>query len=280
MNIRPWTTVGPGSNDGVVGGIQYLLRARGHAVPVDEAFGPATVAAVRAVQAAAGLPTDGIVGPNTWPHLVTQGRAGAHADAVRAVQQFALLRMPGDDPLAVDGAYGPVTAERVRFFQESWGLTQDGIAGEATWSFLSTLRPGATPWPLVSVGATQDSNWRVRAVQLLLRAHGATIVADGVFGPASGAAVNAYQQTLRATYISSTIGQLDWPALVVTVRRGDSGDAVRAAQTLLPGGLAIDGAFGPITETAVREFQTMFGLAVDGVVGPQTWHLLTLRVFD
>lgn len=280
MNIEPWTVIGAGAQGGVVRGIQYLLRAKGQAVAVDGDFGPLTAAAVTSVQNGAGVPADGIVGPVTWPHLVTQTAQGASGDAVRAVQQFGLLSMPGDAPLVVDGSFGPVTAARVRFFQESWGLAIDGVAGRGTWSFLSTMVPGDRPWPLVAPGATQATNWRVLAAQHLLRARGATIAADGTFGPASAAAVNAFQQTLRATEISSTLGQLDWPSLIVTVRQGDSGDAVRAAQTLLPGPLSVDGDFGPLTDAAARKFQTMFAPPVDGIVGPLTWHALTLRIFD
>ncbi len=165
------------------------------------------------------------------------------------------------------------------FFQESWGLTQDGIAGRETWSFLSTIQPGPRPWPLVKVGATQETNWRVLAAQHLLRFRGATIAADGVFGPLSGEAARTFQLTLRATFISTTIGQLDWPALIETVQQGDSGDAVRALQTLLPG-LDIDGDFGPLTDTVLRQFQTMFVPPADGIAGPQTWHALTQRIFD
>jgi hypothetical protein len=38
--------------------------------------------------------------------------------------------------------------------------------------------------------------------------------------------------------------------------------------------LAQDGDFGPLTENAVKDFQTKEGLSVDGIVGPQTWHAL------
>jgi peptidoglycan hydrolase-like protein with peptidoglycan-binding domain len=284
MNVEPWSTVGPGSAAAVVPGIQYLLRAHGHPVVVDGVYGPATAAAVTAFQTAEGVPSDGIVGPLTWPRLVVAVQQGSTGDAVRAVQQFGLLRSPGEDPLIVDGDFGTLTRERVEFFQESWGLTIDGIAGRETWSFFSTFVPGDRPWALVKQGASQATNWRVLAAQHLLRAHGATIAADGSFGPLSGQAVTAYQQTLRAVEISTTLGQLDWPSLIITVKQGDGpagskGEAVRAVQSLLAG-LTVDGDFGPQTDDAVREFQQLFAPPADGIVGPQTWHTLMLRLFE
>jgi peptidoglycan hydrolase-like protein with peptidoglycan-binding domain len=63
-----------------------------------------------------------------------------------------------------------------------------------------------------------------------------------------------------------------------TIAPGATGDVVRRLQRALrrtPNvGLAIDGAFGPKTETAAKEFQEGAGLAVDGVVGPLTWAAL------
>jgi peptidoglycan hydrolase-like protein with peptidoglycan-binding domain len=63
-----------------------------------------------------------------------------------------------------------------------------------------------------------------------------------------------------------------------TIAPGATGDAVRRLQRALRRtpdlGLTVDGAFGPATESAVREFQQAGGLAVDGVVGPATWHAL------
>jgi len=280
MNVEPWGTTGQGASTAVVPAIQYLLRAHGHNVVVDGSYGPATSAAVIAVQNAAGVPSDGIVGPQTWPHLVVATQNGSTGDAVRAVQQFGLVSSPGNPPLVVDGSFGPITQERVRFFQESWGLTQDGIAGRETWSFFSTFQPGPRPWPLVKVGATQTTNWRVLAAQHLLRFRGATIAADGLFGPLSGEAARTFQLTLRATFISTTVGQLDWPSLIQTVQLGDTVEAVRAAQTLLPGSLTVDGDFGPLTDAATRQFQQVFLPPADGIVGPETWHALTQRKFE
>ncbi len=279
MNVDPWSTIGPGTQSQAVTAIQYLLRAHGHAVAADGDFGPATAAAVTAFQSGAGLTADGIVGPQTWQQLAIISQPGSSGDGVRAVQQFGLLRHPGDTPLVVDGDYGPETASHVLSFQDRFGLTQDGIAGVQTWSFLSTLTPGPRAWPLVLPGATQAGNYRVLPAQHLLRAHGATIVADGDFGPASGAATQAFQQTLRNTDLSTTVGQLDWPHLIVTVQPGDSGEAVRALQVILPG-LAVDGDFGPLTEAAVRDFQDVFFPPSDGIVGPQTWQALVGGVFE
>lgn len=285
MNVAPWSTLRVGAVWMPVRSIQYFLRVHGHAVVVDGVYGPRTAAAVVAWQADSGLPTDGVVGPISWPKLYVATRLGGRGDAVRAVQQFGLAPFLGAEVLVVDGRYGPTTADRVRSFQREWGLTQDGIAGYETWSFLSTMDVpaadgGIEPWPLVKVGATQGTNRCVLAAQHLLRHHGATIAADGIFGSRSGEAIRTFQQTLRALYVGTTVGILDWPSLIVRVSRGATGEAVRAAQTLLPSRPAVDGVFGPRTEAAVRHFQETRSMRVDGVVGSHTWRSLILTPIE
>jgi peptidoglycan hydrolase-like protein with peptidoglycan-binding domain len=274
VNTEPWGVFAPGADHGV-DSIQYLLRAQGHPVVVDNAYGPATAGAVKALQSAAGIAVDGIVGPVTWPHLVVATRAGSAGDAVRAVQAFRLPEGPGGPEMVVDGVYGPDTEHHVRTFQGQWGLTVDGVAGRETWSFLASA---PDPWGLVKQGQTQNGNWRVLAAQHLLRAHGATISADGIFGPASGTATRAFQQTLRATDLGTTVGQLDWPHLIVTVRQGDHGEAVRGLQSLLQ--VIVDGVFGAQTDAAVRNFQQQFAPPPDGIAGPRTWHSLMVPLFE
>ena len=56
------------------------------------------------------------------------------------------------------------------------------------------------------------------------------------------------------------------------LRKGDQGNSVRELQKLL--GIAIDGAFGPKTESAVKAYQAKHGLLADGLVGPKTWAAL------
>ncbi|MFH8577653.1 N-acetylmuramoyl-L-alanine amidase [Streptomyces zaomyceticus] len=68
-----------------------------------------------------------------------------------------------------------------------------------------------------------------------------------------------------------------WPLL----RNGDAGDRVRALQHLLAGrgaALDTDGSFGPATEKAVRDFQTLVRATADGFAGNQTWHQLVAPV--
>jgi peptidoglycan hydrolase-like protein with peptidoglycan-binding domain len=69
--------------------------------------------------------------------------------------------------------------------------------------------------------------------------------------------------------------------VIVLLRQGQSGDAVRGVQeefafrnlSGIPGsGLAIDGSFGPKTDAAVRGFQQALSITVDGLVGPVTWR--------
>ena len=63
-----------------------------------------------------------------------------------------------------------------------------------------------------------------------------------------------------------------------TVSPGATGDVVRRLQRALrrtPNlGLSVDGVFGPLTETAVVQFQQGASLTPDGVVGPLTWQAL------
>lgn len=129
-------------------------------------------------------------------------------------------------------------------------------------------------WPLVREGNTGE---RVKTVQYLLRQHGqSSIVVDGQFGPATAAGVRAFQ-TSRGLVVDGLVGSQTWPVLVVTVRQGSTGEAVRAVQSQLRSrgvSITVDGSFGTQTYNAVRSFQTSRGITSDGVVGPVTWQHL------
>jgi peptidoglycan hydrolase-like protein with peptidoglycan-binding domain len=141
-----------------------------------------------------------------------------------------------------------------------------------------------SPWPVVKQGAQEHP---IRTLQYLLRARGHQVTVDGIFGPATDAAVRAFQQEKHLT-VDGIVGPATWSALVVTVRQGSSGDAVRGVQEEfqfrnLSGdpskGLAVDGIFGPKTDAAVRGFQQALhadipSVTVDGIVGLVTWQAL------
>lgn len=268
MNENPWRDLDLGGTGQATTGAQYLLRAHGHAIAADGIYGPVTAGTVRAFRTGAGLPSAGMIDRDTWIALVIATRQGDSGDAVRAVQQFPLQEHP---IIAVDGDYGPVTKAAVEAFQGTWGLTVDGVAGRETWSFLQFGRAdGLVLWPLAKVGQTQATNRRVLAVQYLLNHAGAALFIDGQYGPVTGEAMRQWQLAQRARYVSTTCGQLDWPLLTPTIRRGDNNLAVAAMQSQLYD-VVIDGDFGPVTEREVQRFQLMFGLSTDGVVDPATW---------
>jgi N-acetyl-anhydromuramyl-L-alanine amidase AmpD len=149
--------------------------------------------------------------------------------------------------------------------------------GDVLYGMLPQLRSdvGARvlTWPTVRLG---DTGERVRTVQYLLRQHGQSLTVDGSFGPATESAVKAFQQS-RGLYPNGVVAGSTWTVLIVTVRNGSTGEAVKAVQSQLNTrgyGLVVDGVFGSKTEAAVRDFQAKKGLTVDGVVGPRTWNAL------
>jgi peptidoglycan hydrolase-like protein with peptidoglycan-binding domain len=147
-----------------------------------------------------------------------------------------------------------------------------------------TTAASVLPFPLVRKG---DQNHPAKTLQYLLRARGHTVTVDGIFGPETDAAVRAFQQQ-KGLAVDGIVGPNTWGALIITVKKGSQGDAVRGVQEEFqfrnlsgnPGsGLAVDGIFGPKTDAAVRGFQNALhqdipSVTVDGIVGPVTWRAL------
>jgi peptidoglycan hydrolase-like protein with peptidoglycan-binding domain len=124
---------------------------------------------------------------------------------------------------------------------------------------------------------------KVAAVQVALKRVGlynATV--DGVRGPLTKAAIVRFQRR-RGLSVDGVVGpqtrrafgKRGRPAFGSrTMKRGDRGWDVAAMQYTLarrgypPG--AIDAVFGPMTDTALRNFQRALGLSADGLAGPAT----------
>lgn len=147
----------------------------------------------------------------------------------------------------------------------------------------------AQGWINVQAGRTGPV---ANTVQYLLRERGYSIGVDGNVGPQTTAAIVQFQ-TDNGLTADGVVGDQTWPALVVQIAQGAHGDAVSAAQDQLRNryeppecaNLAVDGAFGPLTDAAVRAFQTdvhnsnqewMLGepMVSDGIVGEATWRAL------
>lgn len=133
----------------------------------------------------------------------------------------------------------------------------------------------AATWPVVKQGATGN---RVRTIQYLLNARGFRAIVDGAFGKSTTAAVKLFQRANKLA-VDGHVGPATWQKLVVTLRNGSRGDAVKALQSQLRNqfgyrSVSVDGVFGTATETAVKSFQTKRSLHADGVVGVATWKAL------
>jgi peptidoglycan hydrolase-like protein with peptidoglycan-binding domain len=128
---------------------------------------------------------------------------------------------------------------------------------------------------------------KVAAVQVALKRLGlynATV--DGVRGPLTKSAIVTFQRRhgllvdgVVGPRTRAAFGKRGRPAFGSrTMKRGDRGWDVAAMQYILarrgypPG--AIDAVFGPMTDTALRNFQRAFGLVGDGLAGPLTIRAL------
>ena len=129
-------------------------------------------------------------------------------------------------------------------------------------------------WPTIRRG---NSGPNVYTVQHLLTARGFSMTIDGIFGTQTENSVIQFQ-TANGLAANGVVDALTWPTLVITTRMPNTGQAVHATQRQLNKygyGLTVDGAFGALTDAAVRDFQRQNGLTGDGIVGPVTWRTLT-----
>ena len=110
-------------------------------------------------------------------------------------------------------------------------------------------------WPIVSRGAAGE---RMVTIQYLLSQRGYRLAVDGLFGPATQAAVMSFQRRNKIV-VSGIVGNITWPKLVVTLKLHSRGDAVRALQHQLRfayghKNVVVDGFFGQKTLAAVKIF--------------------------
>jgi peptidoglycan hydrolase-like protein with peptidoglycan-binding domain len=135
---------------------------------------------------------------NSGPTLAT-GSTGAD---VKRLQRI-LVMMKLLDYTGIDGSFGPQTEGAVKSFQQSQGLTVDGIVGTLTWQAL----PADPDTPELASGSSSSE---VSAMQQVLQNGGFYAgPIDGDFGPNTEAAVRTYQ-TQRGVTVDGIVGDQTW----------------------------------------------------------------------
>jgi hypothetical protein len=136
-----------------------------------------------------------------------------------------------------------------------------------------------SPWPLLKDGQTGES---VRTLLLLLAAHEYEVPDNDVYWVGTANLLKRFQAEMRipVTGLSDTA---TWQALIPLIQPEDTGYGVRAVQSQLRAhgytfsvgaAVLVDGVYGPVTESAVKSFQTAAGLPATGVVDTATWLAL------
>lgn len=222
-------------------------------------------------------------------------RMGSRGDEVKQVQQQLSNRSLVKSS-HVTGYYGPITYEAVKKFQSQNGLMVDGIVGPATRQKLnlssSTSRSSSS---VVSSGLFKlgTSHPEVSDIQRRLKelGHYKYSRITQYYGPITQEAVKSFQRanglavdgiagpaTLRKLGNPSQVSSSSSNAVATTaglLRLGSRGKEVSNVQRRLKDlgyykHSAITQYYGPITQSAVREFQRVNGLTADGIVGRAT----------
>ena len=230
---------------------------------------------------------------------------GSTGEAVKALQE-ALISRGIDVKGGADGRFGPMTLAALNEFQRSAGLEITSSVDEAT-----AIAVGTKVSPLTGLAKGRFGDDVVTLQQQLISA-GFTPKggADGHFGPATEAALKAFQEAegLAASGVADevTVAHLLIPAQEASdgvsgdtsvmepetptlapeiaelagVANGSVGAAAKAVQQLLiDAGIELrggaDGAFGPVSQAALKSFQNSRGLEATGVADEATLLALT-----
>ena len=257
---------------------------------------------------AVGLKVSATARPAVEAPLLQSGftglRVGAQGNAVASLQR-ALMSVGISVPGGADGEFGPATRQAVMKFQTERSLQATGEVDQATSSALASSgsNQNASGEVVLAQGARGDA---VKELQRRLVAGGVYVAggADGVYGAATARAVAQFQRWnglspsgavdgktasalgLGASSNVSTQAPPAPPAVAeinpyVGLKQGSNGSRVKELQAALQNaGIVVrggaDGAFGPATTAALKEFQGANSLSQTGVLTEQGAVILNL----
>ena len=292
------STSAPSADSGTIRQVQEKLKTLGfYSGEVTGNAGSKTTAAIKAFQQKYGLTADGIPGSATLRKLdeVLAGasdNSSAESTSVSSVSSGTIrqvqekLKALGLYSGEVTGNAGSKTTAAIKAFQQKYGLTADGIPGNATLRKLDEVyssqgsKEKEADKPDESASLPSDT---VRQLQEKLKALGFySGEITGKIGSKTTAAIKAFQQKygLTADGIpgSATLKKLDE---VYKNRSSSSSGSSSASASAIKNAQKklkelgfysgeVTGSIGAKTTAAIRAFQKKYGLTADGILGSGT----------
>lgn len=225
---------------------------------------------------------DWATGSYSPPGSDSSGAAGGGMTQVRSVsaQQQAVNALGYSPALAVDGAWGPLTAAGVKWLQGKVGTPADGQWGPATETAYKAYAgggSGGSSGGMTSVRSVVSQQYAVNAL-----GYSPALTVDGAWGPLTDTGVRWLQGKVGTTADgqwgpateAAYFGYIDDGAGLVV--DGDFGAAtIRATQRAI--GVTVDGQWGPGSKRALQHHLNVWGnagLIEDGDTGPATYRAL------
>ena len=166
-----------------------------------------------------------------YPDELSFGATGVGVQVLQYYREYVAQYVATVPRVLQDGIFGEDTEESVIAFQRTYGLTPDGIVGLRTWDRLYNVYLGlvssldyseldglALPFP-GRILQSGDEGEDVRALQgylnYIARAYPAipTVAEDGVFGPATAAAITAFEELFSLPPSRGAVNAALWQSI-------------------------------------------------------------------
>ena len=198
-------------------------------------------------------------------------KKGSQGDSVKKLQER--LQALGYYDGAVDGSFGAQTEEAFMLFQETAGLYVDGIAGSDAELLYSADAPLCVSSLSFSTLSQRESTVTGETLSTSFKLADSPDDNSDSHDDTDSGQGGDHEDNDAASEEDESVS-----APAQSYAAGDSGEMIVTIQNQLIklGYLSsdADGAFGPITETAVREFQSMNALEDTGVIDAATYEAI------